>query len=558
MALKTYGKIITVKDQFKITEAQPHVCIKLKSIFPKISRTATVPFTFKNTPEFCSDILWFMERYPLQVDDDTKSLLVDGKSSYVNRINELEAIFTPGYVIPDVKLKDGYTARDYQVKGSEIHIKSKRLLLGDDLGLGKTLTSILSLQHTDTLPTCVVVQTHLPTQWKVDGVEKFTNLKVHIIKKTKPYDLPPADVYIFKYSCLAGWIDFFQTQFFRSVIFDECQELRRKESQRYQAAKVLSLNAEYCIGLSATPIYNYGDEIYNVLDVINPSCLGPIEPFLREWATPYGTGKYVINDPPALGTYLRENFLFLRRTKKDVQMELDPVNKIIHTVGFDHKEMEKNDQIAKSLAMRIMEGSFVERGQAAREFDLLLRKITGVSKARYVAEYVKILLENNIPVILAGWHRDVYDIWLEELKEYKPVMYTGTESGTQKESAKQAFMDGKTNLLIISLRSGAGVDGLQLRCSDIVFGELDWSPKVHEQLIGRVDRPGQVDQVTAHFLVSEAGSDPTILTLLGLKSSQSHGITDPLEQAGEQYSDESRIKTLAKEYLNKKYLHKEE
>lgn len=138
-------------------------------------------------------------------------------------------------------------------------------------------------------------------------------------------------------------------------------------------------------------------------------------------------------------------------------------------------------------------------------------------------------------------------------------MYTGTETAAQKEKAKQDFIDGKTNLFIISLRSGVGLDGLQFRCKMVVIGELDWSPKVHEQLIGRVDRdrgdePGQ--QVTAIYLTSNCGSDPLIIDLLGLKSSQSHGILNPLMAAAPQHSDESRIKLLAQQYLDKKTIEK--
>ena len=45
------------------------------------------------------------------------------------------------------------------------------------------------------------------------------------------------------------------------------------------------------------------------------------------------------------------------------------------------------------------------------------------------------------------------------------------------------------------------------------------------------------------------GSDPTMMDVLGLKASQSHGIIDPFSGVGEQLSDESRIKKLAKNYL---------
>jgi hypothetical protein len=40
---------------------------------------------------------------------------------------------------------------------------------------------------------------------------------------------------------------------------------------------------------------------------------------------------------------------------------------------------------------------------------------------------VRIMVEGGEPVVLVGWHRDVYDIWLE-LRDLKPAMYTGSES----------------------------------------------------------------------------------------------------------------------------------
>lgn len=172
--------------------------------------------------------------------------------------------------------------------------------------------------------------------------------------------------------------------------------------------------------------------------------------------------------------------------------------------------------------------------------------------AKPVADYVRILLEAGERVLLAGWHRDVYEIWMKELSDYKPVMYTGSESSHQKEQAKRSMMTGDSNLMIISLRSGVGLDGLQTVCSTVVFGELDWSPQVHDQVIGRVDRDGQEDEVTSIFLVSDGGSDPPMVDLLGLKGEQARGIVDPLATHEEQHSDEGRIKIMARKFLEQK------
>lgn len=546
---KTYGKIEHKDDGWAITAARPHVCIKLKSVFAKIPKNSVLPFKFKNTAENCSDLLWFMTRYPLEISPRDFDKLHEGKDQYSKLLEEREQVFLPTYVPKEVKLRDGEQPRDYQLRAADLHYLTNRLLLGDDVGLGKTLSGILTFHTPGTSPGLVVVQTHLTRQWKHE-IERFTHMRVHIIKGTKPYSLPEADVYVMKYSCLNGWVDVFETGFFKSVVFDEIQELRRDESQKYKSAKVLCNAVEFCLGMSATPIYNYGDEIYNVLNLIKPECLGDRQDFLREWCSQRGL-NHIVKDPDALGTYLRDNHLFLRRTWAEVGKELPPVNKIIQYVGYDDGEVKKADELARQLAMKVLNGSFLEKGQAAREFDMLMRHATGVSKAREVAEYVKILLESKEPVVLAGWHREVYDIWLHHLSEYNPVMYTGSESEAQKEKAKQAFINGETNLFIISLRSGIGLDGLQKRCRIIVVGELDWSPQVHAQLIGRIDRPGQEDQVTAIFTVSEYGSDPVIMDILGLKASQSHSILNPLTAPVQHGSDDSRIKIMAEKFLNK-------
>jgi hypothetical protein len=165
--------------------------------------------------------------------------------------------------------------------------------------------------------------------------------------------------------------------------------------------------------------------------------------------------------------------------------------------------------------------------KAAEEMSWVLRQATGLAKAPFVAEFVKMLVESGERVVLYGWHREVYAIWKEKLKDFKPAFYTGTESDVQKYESRRRFLDGETPILIMSLRSGAGLDGLQGKCRTVVFGELDWSPGVHEQCIGRVYRDGQEEPVIAYYLISDQGSDPVVSDVLDLKRQQITGIRDP-------------------------------
>ncbi|EQD35623.1 SNF2-related protein, partial [mine drainage metagenome] len=165
--------------------------------------------------------------------------------------------------------------------------------------------------------------------------------------------------------------------------------------------------------------------------------------------------------------------------------------------------------------------------RASQEFNNKLRLATGLAKAPFVAEFVRMLVESGEKVVLFGWHHAVYDIWKAKFQGLPFRMYTGTESIAQKESAKMDFISGKTQLLVLSLRSGVGVDGLQGCSSLCVVGELDWSPGVQEQAIGRVWRDGQTKPVTVYYMLSEEGSDPYMAEVLDLKTLQSTGVCDP-------------------------------
>lgn len=244
---------------------------------------------------------------------------------------------------------------------------------------------------------------------------------------------------------------------------------------------------------------------------------------------------------------------FLRRTEHDATVEADmpPLNTVDWQVPWNDGAAEDAEALFKTLALTVLEGSFVQAGQAARELDMRMRLVTGMAKADQVAAYVDLLMKDTDRVLLAGWHRDVYDVWMRALRHHNPVMYTGTETPAKKGRSVEAFTKGDARVMLISLRSGAGLDGLQEYCTDVVFGELDWSPQVHKQVIGRLRRPGQRKQVTAHYLHTAGGSDPVIMDMLGVKADQSRGIVDPMLGIEARQQDDSRLRKLAMAVLGR-------
>ena len=381
---------------------------------------------------------------------------------------------------------------------------------------------------------------------------------MHILRGTQPYDVTDVwsgrkrkerekampDVIITSYSRISGWSETL-APLIKSVTFDEVHELRHGDTQKYAAAKHLRENAEYCIGLSATPINGYGAEIHYVMNIVAPGVLGTRSEFLREHCGKEEIGseedvgalkerggdkKAQLADPAAFGEYMTSSGLMLRRTRKEVGRELEPVQRIPYIIECDPDEIREVTTTAADLAKIILSQSAdpTSRFNASGRLDALIRQATGVAKAPYVAEFVRMLLEQGEKVVLFGWHKEVYSIWREKLAEFKPAWYTGDEDSKEKGESKRKFCEGETNLLILSLRSGAGLDGLQYTgCRVVVFGELDWSEAQHEQAEGRVARDGQLESVACYYLLANAGSDPIIVDVLGLKRRQLEGIRNP-------------------------------
>jgi hypothetical protein len=545
--LKTYGNLTLERDQkaWAIVRLEPHVAIAFKRMFPKVPITAT-SIRLSDTDEARADLHWFMQRYPLHHDEH--AAIQEGVDRLSARIAERERILLPNWTPPaTLGFRPGYAPYLYQSQAAQVALGNPGLLLGDDVGLGKTISAIAACAMGAPLPAAVVVQAHLADQWAA-RIEEFTTLRAHVIKGTKPYSLPPADIYIFRYSNVAGWVNVIDEGVFRTAIYDEVQELRHGHgTNKGSACRVMSMRSELRLGLTATPIYNYGDEIFHVMDFIQPGLLGRWDEFTREWV-----GDRVVKNPDGLGSYLRDTGYFLRRREDDatVSAAMPPANIIDWEVDFDQSAADDEMALTRMLAQTVLTGSFVEAGRAARELDLKMRQLTGVAKARSVAAYVRLLLKDAPRVLLAGWHREVYSIWERELAEFSPVLYTGSETSSGKGRSVEAFTTGESRVMMISLRSGVGLDGLQHHCQDVVFGELDWSPQVHYQIIGRLRRPGQREQVTAHYLHTNGGSDPVLLETLGVKTDQSRGITEPGVEAEERFTDDSRIKRLAAHILS--------
>ena len=468
------------------------------------------------------DVNWLMMRYPLEIAPRDRELwknaLAQAREHVLLRMN---AEKLPRRSTPPEGTFEG-ELREFQKEGLSFLLANPRTLLADEMGLGKTVQALACLAAAKEFPALIVVPPHLLRNWQTE-ITRFLRLdgkpaRVCVLTGLKPYQPPEADVYIIHYLLLRGWKQALPQMGFKAVVFDEIQELRHGGTEKYSAASLLAAECERVIGLSGTPIYNKGSEIWNVVNILDYHCLGDWESFTRAWCDGYG--NHLVRNPALLGEHLRREGLILRRTKEEVLAELPPKRRLV-------QEIDSDDKVYRELMRPVMDqlGSLLALHPDARERALLEeqvgrgeRQATGMAKAPFVAAFVRALEDSGEKVLLFAHHHAVMDIYRKELAAYRPVFITGRESTAQKEEAVARFMEGKTNLCVISLRAASGLN-LQ-RASCVVFGELDWSPAVHSQAEDRAHRMGQKDSILCYYLVAPQGSDRDMQDALGLKVSQ--------------------------------------
>ena len=545
-----YGKLeYRKRDNSWLITAEPMVLQLIKRLFiasdykPGVAR-------FKLNKRITGDLNWLMLRYPLEIVD--KDIWEREYNRTLEHVSQTQTMLVkPNKETPSTLFKGELFEFQKEALGWMLHFK--KTLLADDTGLGKTVSFISLISKLQQYPVLIVCPKHIISQWK-GMIKDFMNFPdgvsadsfMHEINGTKPYDLPPANIYFIHYGLIGYWKDLFTYKKFPIVGFDEVHYLRHKGTQKYSAASILSEKADYVIGMSATPIFNYGSEMWNIANIIEYQSLGDWESFSREWCTGYG--EKIVAKPELLGEYMRTEGLLLRRTKDmpEIKDQIPQKFRANYSVDMDEDLFKKlmKATIKKAKGYDDIK-KWNEKGIAKTQIIDETRRATGIAKAPSVALFTRSLLESGERVILFGYHHSVYEIWEKELADFNPAIIHGKARNREKDL--QRFINKETDLLIISVRSGEGLN-LQGSCRSVVFGELDWSPALHKQAEDRVHRLGQDEQVMVYYLTAEGGADQHIQETLGLKSSQFvHLMGDKIETEEEREFAQSR----ANEFMDK-------
>lgn len=548
---RTYGTLYKEQGQDNMRQlwciaGEPQVIQLAKRLFPGSSGKKGIA-TFPASRRILGDLNWLMIRYPLDIDDED-AWREDFQQCIEHTLKSMDIAEHPQRTVPPETTFNG-VLHNFQEEGLAWMLHHRRTLLADEMGLGKTVQFLAFLASSQNYPAIVVMQPHLIKQWCRSAERFLPGITYHVIKGLKPYVLPECHIHLIHYGLLRdrGWKQVLPGRY-RTVCFDEIQELRHHATQKYSAASLLAEGADGVVGLSGTPIHNAGGEIWNVLNILEMHCLGDWDSFTREWCAGYRSLS--VMEPDLLGNRLREEGLMIRRTKAEVLPELPPKRRVVEEIDAD--EGIFGQLIAPAIEMACKLDSIEDilaKGRVTREIVNSVRQAAGISKAPYVATFTKALLEAGESCLLFAHHHKVVDLLLEILGDWKPGCVTGRQSKDEKDDSVRRFQEGETQLCILSLRTCSGLDLYAAKC--VVFAELDWSPAVHAQAEDRAHRMGtQHDSILAYYLVWNGleSSDPDMMESLGFKTSQFKGLMGDPDETEE---DRMLARNSAKEHIAK-------
>ena len=217
----------------------------------------------------------------------------------------------------------------YQEKGVLFVVKAGRCILADDMGLGKTLQAIVStevLRRQFKINTAIIIcPTSLKYQWKTE-IEKFTGNKNvcvaegNILARKKLYGNNTADYVIVSYQMASNDFIYLNEMQADVLILDEAQRIKNWKTKTSAAIK--RIKTTYALVLTGTPVENKIEDLYSLMQIVNPYLLGSLHNFLsRHQVTEDGTDKVIgyknLND---VGVVLQD--VMLRRTKAQVLKDL--------------------------------------------------------------------------------------------------------------------------------------------------------------------------------------------------------------------------------------------
>lgn len=392
--------------------------------------------------------------------------------------------------------------------------------LADDMGLGKTIQAIAFIcchERNSELPVLIVVPKIVLFNWKNELIRFAMGRKFVIAYGDFDYTQihEKNTICITTYDTLVNKKSDFSDVHFDTLILDESQFVKNFRTKRYRAIK--NINADFLLALTGTPIENNIEELWSLLNLLNPGLFGNHKAFMKK----YGNAH---TDPRQIS--LLRNMIspfVMRRTKEQVLQELPT-----KTEEYIFCEMEENQRalydtllVSAQNEIRAKPSRYTIKDNAAILQALLyLREVCSAPqllppslrgsmpsdscKFELFKEYSNRIMEGTGKIIVYSLFPRVLksmEKWCSQ-KGWHTFYIDGTVNHRQR--IVDEFEKSDEGVFFISLKAG-GVGLNLVSCQYVIIFDPWWNSAAEQQAANRVHRIGQEKPVFIyHFLVKDS------------------------------------------------------
>lgn len=416
-----------------------------------------------------------------------------------------------------------------------------KAILADEVGLGKTIEAGLILKEYMirglVKKALILVPASLVSQWAQELNQKFY---IPAVPQRKTYVWEQCDVVVASIDTAKRnpHRDIVLKQNYDLIIIDEAHKLKNKKTKNYEF--IQSLKKKFCLLLTATPVQNRLEEIFNLVSLLKPGHLGDETSFDNDFRSSERAPK---NDEK-----LRElvNKVMVRNRREDTGIEW--TKRIVETITipFSKEEQELYDAVtslkelndyedeavikshfslltlqrevcssreAAFLTLKNMTEKLNPTPEVVGKIQTIFKKIEQVKRNSKAEKALELIQKINDKVIIFTEYRatQLYLQWFLSQHGISSVPFRGGFKRGKKDWMKQLFKD-RAQVLIATEAGGEGIN-LQF-CNHIINYDLPWNPMRIEQRIGRIHRLGQEKDVHIYNFATENTVEQHILALL--------------------------------------------
>jgi len=430
----------------------------------------------------------------------------------------------------------------FQVEGVNFLAHKDKALLGDEMGLGKSVQSLMGIPARGAA--LVICRAGLKYNW-LDEVNKWRpDLKPIVLNGRKSFRWPASgEVVIINNDILpeefntpkknkgeqmqAYW-DRLKT--YRNglkerhpqaanvnLIVDEAHDYKNREAARSRKVKEFCKLTRKLTGLTGSPLTNRPEDLFGVLDVLGlaKEVFGTWERFqllFNAYSERVWTGRRYINKivwgkpQPIVPELLRRSML--RRRRADVLPDLPAKTYTNMLVGPVDSALQKAlDEMWEEWGTAVqIEGELPPFEKFSEIRERLAR-----SRVDAMIEYVENAEEQDVPLVVFSAHLAPLDALLG-----RPgwAVITGVTSPQKRQEIVRAFQAGQLKGVGLSIKAG-GVGINLTHAWKALFVDLDWTPAANWQAEDRIARIGQLsNKVEIIRMVSDHPLDLHIQNML--------------------------------------------